>query len=77
MFAGSEGDVRKRIEVDGLLGLIANRQFGGQEIAFTGLTEAYIEILHGCLRRIHFHQLHANQGAQFADAFQTQLQLEG
>ena len=45
--------------------------------AFAGVTDALLEILDAALRRLHFHSLRANQGAQFADAFQTQISLEG
>ena len=45
--------------------------------AFAGVTDALLEILDMALRRLHFHSLRANQGAQFADAFQTQISLEG
>ena len=41
------------------------------------MTEAFVGILHGAIRRVHYHSLRANHGVQFAEAFQTQLTLEG
>ena len=45
--------------------------------AFAGVTEAFVGILHGAIRRVHYHSLRTNHGVKFAEAFQTQLTLEG
>ena len=47
------------------------------QATFVGVAEAFVEVLHGSIRRVHYHSLCVNHGVQFAEAFQTQLTLEG
>ena len=45
--------------------------------AFVGVTEAFVGIMHGAIHWVHYRSLCANHGVKFAEAFQTQLTLEG